>query len=82
MPEDIPVVEISADKLTDGKLWVAKLLVELKLASSNGEGRRLVNQGGVRLDGDRMDDVDADVTIADGMIVQVGRRKFAQVKLI
>ncbi len=82
MPEDIPVVEISADKLTDGKLWVAKLLVELGLTTSNGEARRLVKQGGVRIDGDRMDDVGVDVTVADGMIVQVGRRKFAQVKLV
>ena len=62
-------------------MWVVKLVAELGLAKTNGEARRLVEQGGVYLDGRRMNNVEAEVPVKNGMIVQVGRRKFARVKL-
>ena len=82
LPDDVPVVELPEDKLTDGKLWVVALVAALDLAKSNAEARRLVGQGGVYLDGRRMNNVDAEVPVKTGMIVQVGRRKFARVKRV
>lgn len=81
LPEDIPEVEINASDLKDGKLRIIALLSQLKLVSSNGEGRRMIQQGGVRINQEKITDIQAEITIEDGMIVQVGKRKFAKVKL-
>jgi tyrosyl-tRNA synthetase len=77
----VPETPLAKEKLTEGKMWVVKLVAELGLAKTNGEARRLVEQGGVYLDGRRMNNVEAEVPVKNGMIVQVGRRKFARVKL-
>jgi tyrosyl-tRNA synthetase len=82
LPDEVPVVELAEDKLTAGKMWVVKVLTELALAKSSGEARRLVEQGGVYFDGKRMNNVEAEISVKDGMVVQVGRRKFACVKLV
>jgi tyrosyl-tRNA synthetase len=58
-----------------------RLLVELGLAASNGEARRLIGQGGVSINGTRITDVEADVKVRDGLIVRVGRRRFARIRL-
>jgi len=81
LPDEIPVVAVERGKLEDGRMWIVRLLVELGLVYSNGEGRRLIQQGGVRIDGEKVTDVDAAVTVRDGMVVQVGKRKFAKVVL-
>ena len=80
-PEDVPSVDLARSKLKDGKIWIAKLIAELKLAGSTSEARRLVSQGGVSIDCRRAGDVDAQIEARDGMIVQVGKRKFARVRL-
>jgi len=81
LPDDVPETTLAKGKLAGGKMWVVKLVTELGLAKTNGEARRLVEQGGVYLDGRRMNNVEAEVPVKNGMIVQVGRRKFARVKL-
>ncbi|GBF10388.1 tyrosine--tRNA ligase [Tepidibacillus sp. HK-1] len=81
IPEDIPVTEIDQSKLGDGKIWVVKLLVDLGLVPSNGEGRRMIQQGAVKINGEKVEDVDYEVIVEDGMIIQVGKRKFAKIKL-
>jgi tyrosyl-tRNA synthetase len=81
LPDDVPETALAKEKLADGRMWVVKLVTELGLAKTNGEARRLVEQGGVYLDGRRMNNVEAEVPVKNGMIVQVGRRKFARVKL-
>ncbi len=82
MPESIPEAVVRPEDLKDGKLLnVPKLLVRLGEASSNSDGRRLVEQGGVqtapgrdgtltKLDRERMD-----LEPADGMILCVGKKK-------
>jgi len=82
LPDDVPTVELEKTLLTDGRIWVVKLVAVLGLAQSNGEARRLIQQGGVYVDGRRMNNVDAELPVTDGIIVQVGRRKFARVKLV
>ena len=44
--------------------------------------KRMVQQGGVRINGERVDDVNAQVSPVDGMILQVGKRKFARLKVV
>ncbi|MFD1428425.1 tyrosyl-tRNA synthetase [Kroppenstedtia sanguinis] len=82
LPEEIPVVEIPDSQLKEGKLWIVQLLSTLGLVASNGEARRMVKQGAVKIDGDKVSDQDAQISVTEGMVVQVGKRKFAQVKRI
>jgi tyrosyl-tRNA synthetase len=81
IPDDVPVIALDAADLRDGKVWLPRLLVAAGLASSNGEARRAVAQGGVRLDGEVLADPDAEFTPAAvaGKVFQVGRRRFARI---
>lgn len=81
LPDDIPEVTIAQADLEDGRMWIVALLNRLGLVATNGEGRRMVQQGGVRIDQQKLTDPQAKVDVRDGMVVQVGRRKFAKVKL-
>ena len=76
LPDDIPEVTLDA-----GAVWIVKLLTDLKMAPSNGEARRLVQGGGVKINEEKVTDVDAQIELADGMVVQAGKRKFARIKL-
>ena len=50
-------------------------------AQSSSDARRLVQQGGVRLDGDRITDPRLEVALQEEAILQVGKRRFAKVKI-
>jgi tyrosyl-tRNA synthetase len=82
VPDDVRVAEIlDRWRRADGdRFWLPRVLVGLELAASNSEGRRLIEQGGVRLDGDveRRPPDEAEYWGAelDGKILQVGRRQF------
>ena len=81
VPEDIPEVTLSADLVRDGTVWLPKALVAAGLAASNGEARRAIEQGGVRLNGEPLSDPDAELPAASvvGGVLQVGRRRFARI---
>jgi tyrosyl-tRNA synthetase len=63
-------------------LLLAKMLVAAGLAPSNSEARRLLQQGGVRVDGEVVRDVNATVpaTLSHGFLLQAGKRRFARVR--
>ena len=84
VPEDLPEVALSGDLVLDGKVWLPKVLVAAGLASSNGEARRAIEQGGVRLDGEPVVDPEAELAVEAivGAVLQVGRRRFARVVAI
>lgn len=78
IPEDVPEAAIPAEAIQDGRVWLPRLLAATGLASSNAEARRLIEQGGVRLDNETVDDPDGELAPADlvGRVLQVGRRRF------
>jgi tyrosyl-tRNA synthetase len=78
LPEDVPEATIPPDAVQDGRVWLPRLLAATGLASSNADARRLIEQGGVRLDGETVDDPDAELTPDSlaGRVLQVGRRRF------
>ena len=84
VPQDLPEVALSGDLVLDGKVWLPKVLVAAGLASSNGEARRAIEQGGVRLDGEPVVDPEAELAVEAivGAVLQVGRRRFARVVAI
>jgi len=75
-PEDINEVVIS-----DLGFQIADLLVEVDLVSSKSEARRMVEQGGVKIDGKKVSDWKKEIKIKDGMVVQVGKRKFVKLRV-
>ena len=80
-PEVIPEVALPPEAVQNGSVWLPRLLSTLKLAASNGEARRLIEQGGVRLDDTVLQDpgVELDPTRLHGAILQVGKRKFLRI---
>lgn len=74
LPDDIPLVEVEAD----GAVWICRLMTEAGLVKSNGEARRMVKQGAVSLDGEKVADADMEVSLVEGRILQVGKRRFAK----
>jgi tyrosyl-tRNA synthetase len=73
--------EIQKFKIQDSKISIIDLLINSGLVESKSEGRRMVEQGGVKIDSEKVDSIDAVITVKDGMVVQVGKRKFIQIKL-
>jgi tyrosyl-tRNA synthetase len=69
--------EIEERVVTGGNHNLAQLLADTGLASSKGEARRLIEQGGVRVNGERATAANADIAIdSEGVLLQVGKRKF------
>jgi tyrosyl-tRNA synthetase len=86
-PDQIPDVFLAADKLdSDGRISTPLLLKELGLESSTGNARRVIEQGGVSVGaGGRrvtITDVKALINVSDGLIVRVGKRRIARVRLV
>lgn len=77
IPDEMPEFEFSQTPVS-----VKESLLSCKLVQTGGEAKRMVQQGGVRINGDRVDDVNAQVSPVDGMILQVGKRKFARLKVV
>lgn len=72
--------DIKTYQLEDKSLKLVDLLSKLGLASSKSEGRRLIEQGGVKIEGKVIKQWDKKIIIKPGMIVQAGKRNFAKIK--
>jgi len=75
IPDDIPEFSVAGDEV-----FITKLMVESGLAQSGGEAKRLVAQGGVYLNGERIISHTTPLDINDGDILKVGKRKFLKLK--
>ena len=80
MPDDIPEVHVELVPNDEGLVYVAKLLADAGLAQSAGEARRLIDGGGVRINGEALAAKEYNVAPGklQGAILQVGKRKFAK----
>jgi tyrosyl-tRNA synthetase len=81
LPDEIPEIQIPAKELTDGKVWIVKLITLCGFASTNSEARRLVIQGGVTINSESINDPALNIEIRSDMILKVGKRRFARVVL-
>ncbi len=79
IPDDIEVFEIPKSEVKDGSIWIIKLLVLTNMAKSNGEARRLVNGGGVSLDGEKIMQEDFEISLPMEGILKVGKRRFVKI---
>lgn len=80
MPEDIPSFTIPKDIISSEGVDIARLIAEAGLAPSTSQARRLISQGAVRIDGEKIGGVISS-DLKDGDIVQVGKRKFIKVSI-
>lgn len=76
IPKDIPEIELAA---ANGSLSIGALLRDAGLVKSASEGFRMITQGGIKIDGERVSDIDLKVKPGKMMLVQVGKRRFAKV---
>ena len=76
LPDDIPEFELPAEPIS-----VKQLLLVCKLVETGGEAKRMCTQGGVSVNGNKVADPNAQITPSGGDTVQVGKRKFAKIKV-
>ncbi len=74
IPEDMP------EYVIDRPVNIVDLMSDAGLIGSKSEGRRLVNQGGVKLDGAPVADIDTPIAISGDAVLQIGRRKFLRLR--
>ncbi len=79
MPDDMPEVELRA---ADGSMGIANVLKDAGLVNSTSDGMRMIRQGAVRIDGERIEDTRLQVKVGTEHVYQVGKRRFAKVSLI
>lgn len=76
IPDDIPEFTPNTDEST---LWIVKLMTETGLAPSNAESRRLIRQGAVSIDGNKVTDADFEVPLDSTLVLKVGKRRFVKI---
>jgi len=79
IPDKIQEVTMQA---SEGRIGIANLLRQAGLVTSNGEAFRMIRQGAVRIDGERVEDRALEIPVGTTHVYQVGKRKFARVGLV
>ena len=75
-PDEIEEVRIAA---TEAEIWVPKLLFDAGLVKSTSDGRRMIQQHAVSIEGEKVDDVNAVVPAEGVVLLKVGKRRFCRV---
>ena len=77
LPDEIEEKMIAAE---GESIWLPKLLQAAALVKSSSEGRRMIEQGAVSVDGEKMTDPEARISCGHPVLLQVGKRRFCRVK--
>ena len=75
LPDDIPEKRVEAEE----EIWLPQLLVELDLVKSTSDGRRMIKQNAVSLDGEKVNDLKKTISPQGELLVKVGKRRFCKV---
>ncbi len=76
---DMPTTTLTADDLTDGQIGLLTILVKTKLCPSISEARRLVQQGGITVNDEKVTEPKTQYTLADDLIIKKGKKVFHKV---
>jgi tyrosyl-tRNA synthetase len=76
LPDEIEEITIAA-----GPVMAGKLIFICKLVPSGSEAKRIIKQGGVEIDGRKISDPNEQITPKNGMTIQVGKRRFARLRI-
>jgi tyrosyl-tRNA synthetase len=77
--ENMPTTELTADQLTDGAMNILEMMLAAKLIPTKSEGRRLVQQGGVSVNGEKVTDPNAMIAVDGEVIIKKGKKVFHKV---
>ena len=79
MPDEIEEKNVSAE---DGEISIAVLLKQAGLCASSSDGNRMVKQGAVKIDGEKVEDRNLKIKVGTSAVFQVGKRRFAKVTVV
>jgi tyrosyl-tRNA synthetase len=81
IPGDIEEFKLNKKILNNNKIWIVKLMVDAGMAKSNGEARRLISQGAVKINGEKVEDEDLELEISslNEKVLQRGKRYFKKI---
>jgi tyrosyl-tRNA synthetase len=79
IPDDVPEYQVSAGELDGGRIWICKLATVAGLTSSNGEARRLIQNRGLRLNGETIEDPQLQLELTEPVVLQKGKDTFVRV---
>ncbi len=79
LPSQMPEFKVPESEKKNNTIWIVKLLVLAGLANTNGEARRLIEGGGVYIDGNKVENADAEIQCASSFIIKVGKRRFVKI---
>ena len=80
IPDDIADFIIPSSEVVNGKIWLVKVMVLAGMAKSNGEARRLIQGGGVSIDGEKVANDEHEITLPVDAVLKVGKRRFNRIK--
>jgi tyrosyl-tRNA synthetase len=78
-PDEMPEIILTVE---EEKALLCKILAQADLVKSNSEGRRAIQQGGVKIDGGKISDENLEIACSGEYIIQVGKRRFARVGFV
>ncbi len=79
LPSEMPEFKVPESEKKNNTIWIVKLLVLAGMAKTNGEARRLIEGGGVYIDGNKVENPDAEIPCNSSFIIKVGKRRFAKI---
>ena len=79
IPEDVPSFRVPEEELEGGHIWICKLATLAGLTGSNGEARRLIQNRGLKLNGEPVEDVGLQVDVSEPVVLQKGKDTFRRV---
>ena len=79
VPDDVPEFVVPKGELENHHVWICKLATLAGLTASNGEARRLIQNRGLRLDGEQVEDVQLQVDVSQPVVLQKGKDTFVKV---
>lgn len=79
LPSDMKEVNIADLELHNGTIWICHLLQQCGLTKSSSEARRMIQQGAVQCNGEKITDVEIQISPEHDMIFKVGKRRFARI---
>jgi tyrosyl-tRNA synthetase len=78
-PDEMPEIILAVE---EEKALLCKILAQADLVKSNSEGRRAIQQGGVKINGEKISDENLEIACSEEYIIQVGKRRFARVRFV
>ena len=81
VPANLPEITIPADIVKEGKVWICKLMISAGMAKGSGEARRLIEQGGVSINGVKSTDPSAELELTSlaEAVLKVGAKRYVKI---